>query len=114
MVCTYIDEDLYTFKSYGKTMKRAESWTQRPRSVVIPWFFSLCQQELDDNFNIDSMTDDFTHKVFLQIIKYNWDYFCEVGAARPMLDFEFCIDIGNIKTICSRQPKYGVHKAKIT
>ena len=36
MVCTYIDEDLYTFKSYGKTMKRAESWTQRPRSVVIP------------------------------------------------------------------------------
>ena len=100
MVCTDVDEDLYTFKSYGKTMKRAASWTPMPRSDVIPWNYSLCHQELDDNFNIDSMTDDFTHKTVLQIIKDDWDYFCKVGAARPMLDFKFCIDTGNAELIC--------------
>ena len=36
MVCTDVDEDIYTFKSHDKTMKRAKSWTPRPRSDVIP------------------------------------------------------------------------------
>ena len=42
MVCTDVDEDLYTFKSCGKIIKRAESWTSRPCSDVIPWNSSLC------------------------------------------------------------------------
>ena len=65
MICTDVDEDLYTFKSYGKTMKRAKSWTPRPRSDVIPWNTSLFQQALDDNFNIGLTTDDFTHKAVI-------------------------------------------------
>ena len=75
MVCTDVNEDLYTFKSYGKTMKRAKSWTPRHRSNIIPWNSSLCQQELDDNFNIDSLIEDFTRNAILQIIKDNWDFF---------------------------------------
>ena len=113
MVCTNVDEDLQTFKAYGKTMKRAKSWTTRPRSDFIPWSSSLYQQELDDNFNIDSLIEDFTRNAVLQIIKDNWDSFCEVVSARPMLDFEFCINNGNAKAICCHQPKYGVHEAKI-
>ena len=57
-------------------MKRAESWTLRPCSGVIPWHTSLCQQELDDNFNIGFMTDYFIRNAVLQIIKDNWDSFC--------------------------------------
>ena len=68
---------------------------------------------MDGNFNIDSLTDDFTHNAVIQTVKDNWDYFCEVGEARPILDFEFCIDNGNSKAICYRQPKYGVHEATI-
>ena len=113
MVCTNIDEDLYAFKHYGKTMKRTPSQTSRPRSDVIPWNSSLYQQALDANFNIDFMTDDFTHQAILQIIKDNWDSFYEVRVARPMLDFEFCIDTGNTKSICCRQPKYSVHEAEM-
>ena len=94
-------------------MKRAESWTPRPRSDFIPWNTSLFQQELDGNFNIGSTTDDFTCKAVLQIIKDNWDSFCVVGAARPMLDSEFCIDNGKAKATCCHQPKYGVHEVKI-
>ena len=113
MICTDVDEKIYIFKSYGKSMKGAASWTQRPRSGVIPWKISLFQQELDDNFNISSMTGDSTRKAVLQIIKDNWDSFCEVGAVWPMLDFEFCINTGNAKAICCHQPKYGVHEEKI-
>ena len=56
-------------------MKHNPSWTPRPRSDIIPWNSSLCQKEMDDNFNIDSMTDDFTRQAYLQIIKDSWDSF---------------------------------------
>ena len=80
-------------------------------SLGIP--LSLCQQELDDNFNIDSMTNNFTHQAVLQITKDNCDSLCDVGASRSILDFEFCIDTGVTKAISCRQPNYGVHEAKI-
>ena len=78
MVCTDDDESLYIFKHCGKTMKRTPLWTPKPRKDLIPQNYSFCQQELDDSFNIDYMTDNFTCQVILQLIKDNWDYFCEV------------------------------------
>ena len=84
-----------------------------PRSDVIPWNTSLFQQELDDNFNIDFMTDDFTRKAVLHIIKDNWHYFCDVGSVQSILAFEFFIDTRNAKETCCRQSKYSVHEAKI-
>ena len=30
-----------------------------------------------------------------------------------MLDFEFCINTGNAKAVCCRQPTYGVHEEHI-
>ena len=113
MICTNVYEDLYIFKSYGKTMKRSKSWTPRSRSDVIPWNTPLCQQELDNNFNIGSMTDVFTRKAVLHMIKDNWDYFCDVRSVQLILDFEFFIDTGNAKATCCRQSKYSVHEAKI-
>ena len=113
MVRTDVDKDLYTFKSYGKTMKHADSWIPKFRSGVILWNSSLCQQKNDDNFNIGSMTDDFIRKAVLQIIMDNWDFLCEVGAVWSMLDVKFCIDTGNSNAIYCRQSKYGDHIAKI-
>ena len=43
------------------------------------------------------MIDSYTRRAALQIIKDNWDYFCEAGAARSMLDFEFYIVTGGVK-----------------
>ena len=59
------------------------------------------------------MNDTFTRNAVLQIIKDNWDYFCEIGAVWPMLDFKFCIDTRNAKAICCLQPKDGVREPKI-
>ena len=53
-------------------------------------------------------------RLLFKIIHDNWNYFCEVGSARPMLDFEFCIDTGNFKVTCSRQPTNGIYERKIT
>ena len=94
-------------------MKHTPSWTPKPRSDIIPWNSFLWQQELDNNFNIDSMTDNFTRQAILQIIEDNWDSFCEIGTSRPMLDFEFCIDTGYAKAFYCRQPTYGVHEENI-
>ena len=71
MVCTDVDENIYFFKAYVKTMKHSPSYIPIPLFDVIPWSFSISQQELDEDFNIDSMTDSFTRQVVLQIIKDN-------------------------------------------
>ena len=31
-----------------------------------------------------------------------------------MFDFEFCLDTGDSKHVCCRQPSYGIHERKIT
>ena len=30
-----------------------------------------------------------------------------------MFDIEFCLDTGDLKPICCRQPVYGIHEQKI-
>ena len=39
----------------------------------------------------DDVDVDIRNKI-INIIKDNWDSFCERGVSRPMLDFEFFID----------------------
>ena len=108
-----VDKDLYTFIHYGKTTKHTPSWISRPRSEIILWRSSLFQQELEGNFVLEFTTDDFTHRSVLRIIHDNWDYFCQFGVARPILDSEFCVNTGDAKTIYCHQSNYGVHDAKI-
>ena len=89
MNCADLDEDLYTFKNYGKTMKNTASWTPRSRSDIIPWCSSLFQQELQDKFVVDSTRNDLSRRSVLQIIHNNLDSFCQVGTVRPILDLDF-------------------------
>ena len=49
----------------------------------------------------------------ITIIKDNWVSFCETGVSRPMFDFEFCIDTGDSRPVCCRQPSYSIHERKI-
>ena len=94
-------------------MTLSQLWTLISRSDIITWCSSLYQKEFDENFNIVSTVSDSTRHVVIQIIYNNWDSFCEVGVAQPMLDFEFYIDTGNAKAVCSHQPTYSVHETKI-
>ena len=49
----------------------------------------------------------------LDIIHDTWDSYSERGVSRPMIDFEFCLDMGDPIPMCSRQPVYGFHESKI-
>ena len=113
IIYTDVDEDLYVLKQYGKSMKRSPTWKPRPRSDLILWDESSSLPELNRDLDIDVNMDPTLKQSILTIIKDNWDSFCEKGASRPMLDFEFCIDTGDSKPVCCRQPSYGIHERKI-
>ena len=113
IIYTDVDEDLYVLKHFGKSMKRSPTWKPRPRSDLILWDESSSLPELNKDLDIDVNMDPTLKQSILTIIKDNWDSFCEKGASRPMLDFEFCIDTGDSKPVCCRQPSYGIHERKI-
>lgn len=47
------------------------------------------------------------------IIKGHWDSFYEEGARRPVLGYEFIIDMGRSKLVSIRPPNYGPRKLVI-
>ena len=68
--------------------------TSRHRFDIIPFFVSLLQKQFDKNFNITSTVSDSTRQVVIHIINNNWDSFCEVGASRSIINFEFSLILG--------------------
>ena len=74
-----VDEDLYVFKSFGKSMTRTPHFVPRPRSNLILW-----DKTIED-------VDDTLRQSILDIIYDNWDSFCKRSVSRPMLDFEFVL-----------------------
>ena len=88
-------------------------FTPRPRSDLILWDKSVDEPVLLRDLHIGNNVDSAIRHKIINIIQDNWDSFCERGASRPMLNFEFCIDTGNSPPVCCRQPVYGFHKSKI-
>ena len=108
-----MDDDLYVLRSYGKAMTRSPKWKPSPRTDLILWDESFFTSQLTKDLHIDDGIDPTIRQSVIQIIYDNWDSFCKHGAARPMFDFEFCLDTGDSKPVCCRQPAYGVHERKI-
>ena len=94
-------------------MTRSLTWKPRPRTDLILWDVSSFTSELTKDLCIDDNIDPTIRHSVIKIIHDNWDSFCEQGAARPMFDFEFCLDTGDSKPVCCRQPSYGIHERKI-
>ena len=84
-----VDEDLYVFKSFGKSMKRSSHYTPRPRSDLILWGKSVHELELLRDLHIENDVDTTIHHKIINIIHDNYDSFWEKGVSWPMLDFEF-------------------------
>ena len=77
------------------------------------WDVSSFTSELTKYLRIDDSIDPTIRYSVIKIINDNWDSFCEQGAARPMFDFEFCLDTGDYKPVCCRQLSYGIHEREI-
>ena len=72
-----VDEDLYVFKTFGKSMKRSSHFIPRPRSDLILWNKSVDEPELLRDLLIgDDVDAAIRHKV-INIIQNNWDSFYE-------------------------------------
>ena len=113
MIYDDVNEDLYVFKSFGKSMIFWSHFTPRPRSDLILWDKSVDEPELLRDLHIGNDVDSAIRHKIINIIQDNWDSFCERGVSRPMLDFKFCIDTGNSPPVCCRQLVYGFHESKI-
>ena len=62
------------------------------------------------------INDDVSEAVKLRvkaIVTTYWDCFCEEGARRTILGYEFTIDTGASKPICVKRPNYGPYESAI-
>ena len=66
-----MDEELYSFEIFGKSIKRSSSWEPRIRSDFTHWNESLDSPELERNFHIGKQVDEFTRRSVLSVIKSN-------------------------------------------
>ena len=76
-----VDEDLYVFKSFGKSMKRSSHYTPRPRSDLILWGKSVHELELLRDLHIENDVDTTIHHKIINIIHDNYDSFWEKGVS---------------------------------
>ena len=108
-----VDDDLYVLRSYGKAMTRSPKWKPYPKIDLILWDESSFTSDLAKDLSIDDGIDSTIRQSVIKIIHDNWDSFCEQGVARPIFDFDFCLDTGDSKPVCYRQPSYGIHEREI-
>ncbi|MGH7974284.1 MAG: reverse transcriptase family protein, partial [bacterium] len=113
LVTNDIDDDLFEFRKFGKSLKRSTAVDVPPRDDIHLWNEERDHEELHKNLRVGSGVDDTTRERLTTIIKSYWDCFYEEGARRPILGFEFCIDTGSAQPVSIRQPKYGPHESKI-
>ena len=51
--------------------------------------------------------------IYYHYIKEYWDFFVKVGAARPILGYEFGIDTGDAKPVFCKKPSYEPYESKV-
>ena len=90
------------------------SWIDKSsRQDIIVFDRDLHQTELDKHLSINNSIGIDIKASITTIIKEYWDCFVKVGAARPILGYEFGIDTGGAKPVCCKKPSYGPYKSKV-
>ena len=70
-----IDEDVYVFKSFGKSMRRLQNFVSSPRFDLILWNKSVNQPEFLRDLHIGNYIDAILHKSIIDIIHDNRNSF---------------------------------------
>ena len=89
-----VNEDLYVFKSFDKSMTRTPHFMPHPRSYLIIWNKTIDKPELLRDLHVGKDVDEILHQSILDITHDNWDSFCERGVSLLKLIFEFYLDTG--------------------
>ena len=80
-------------------MTRSPKLKPRSRMDLLIWDESSFTSELAKDSRIGNDINPTIRQSVIKIIHDNWDSFCEQGADRPMIDFEFCLDTGDSKPV---------------
>ena len=109
-----IHDGHFDFKEYGNTVFRpSQEWTRNERDDIIVFEELKHAAELHKGLRVsDKVSAEIKNQVRNIIVKF-WDCFCEEGARRTILGYEFAIDTGDAKPVCCRRPNYGPYEAEI-
>jgi len=112
-----IHDGHFDFEFKGKAVWRPTTSTGEicipARDDLISYDPTLHSAELLKGLRInDDVSDAIKLRVKAIVITY-WDCFCEEGARRTILGYEFAIDTGASKPICVKRPNYGPYESAI-
>jgi hypothetical protein len=110
-----IDEGVFEFKEFGNAVYRPkEPWPEgAERDDIIHFDAEQHTEELEKNIRInDKIPGELRQEIITLVMKY-WDCFCQVGARRTILGYEFAIDTGTAKPVCCRKAQYGPYESEI-
>ena len=110
-----IHDGHFDFKEYGNTVFRPaeQTWNRGEREDIIKYDDSKHAVELNKGLRVsDKVSAEIKQQVKNIVIKF-WDSFCEEGARRTIIGYEFAIDTGDSKPICCKRPNYGPYEAEI-
>jgi len=104
-----IHDGHFDFKEYGNTVFRPaeQIWNRGERVDIIKFEESKHAVKLNKG-----LSAEIKQQVKNIVIKF-WDSFCEEGARRTIIGYEFAIDTGDSKPICCKRPNYGPYEAEI-
>ena len=57
--------------------------------------------------------DPTTKDSLISLVTTYWDCFCEEGARRPIIGYEFAINTGSSKPVCCKKPNYVPYESEI-
>ena len=91
---TDVNEGVFDFAHHGNTIFRPRKrWADKARDDLIPFDAENDMDDLLENLKIGSnVLPVYQARVKAIIMKF-WDFFCVKGARRPILDYEFSINI---------------------
>ena len=91
-----IEEGVFDFVHYGKTVFRPNiQWKDRVRDDIIMYKKSAHEEEMTQGLKIGKSVDPTTKDSLIRLVTTYWDCFCEEGARRPIIGYEFAINTGS-------------------
>jgi hypothetical protein len=115
--CDDIDDGIFAFEKLGKCVFKPNASASRKdipqRDDLIFFDDAKDKEELFTNFKHGTAASSEDIQAIVTIIQQYWDCFCNDGAKRTILGYEFAIDTGNHTPVCCKKPQYGPHESRI-
>ena len=104
--CSDIDEGIFEYPEHGKcAFKPAHNpdWDNGERTDLIEYDKMKDKTELMKNLKIGDTASAQGREHIIKMVIEHWDAFCSAGCRRPIIGYEFAIEIGTATPVCKYQ-----------